>query len=94
MEFIVKKIAALSAFVSLFSISAFSQNLCINSIPIQFDLNAVQQSTIKKEKILMSGVIPEKWTVKFHNSFHILKEQDNQGQSVHEFDYKIPLCIL
>ena len=40
------------------------------------------------------GVIPEKWTVKFHNSFHILKEQDNQGQSVHEFDYKIPLCIL
>ena len=39
-----------------------------------------------------SGVIPEKWTVKFHNSFHILKEQDNQGQSVHEFDYKIP-CI-
>ncbi|WP_233231447.1 hypothetical protein [Silvanigrella aquatica] len=40
------------------------------------------------------GVIPEKWTIKFHNSFHILKVQDNQVQSVHEFDYKIPLCIL
>ena len=40
------------------------------------------------------GMIPEKWTVKFHNFLHILKVQDNQGQSAHEFDYKIPQYIL
>ncbi|RDB35057.1 MAG: hypothetical protein DCC88_12100, partial [Spirobacillus cienkowskii] len=32
------------------------------------------------------GVIPEKWTVKYHNFFHTLMVQDNQGQSAHEFD--------
>ncbi|RDB35163.1 MAG: hypothetical protein DCC88_11640, partial [Spirobacillus cienkowskii] len=31
------------------------------------------------------GVIPEKWTVKYHNFFHTLMVQDNQGQSAHEF---------
>ncbi|APJ04452.1 MAC/perforin domain-containing protein [Silvanigrella aquatica] len=40
------------------------------------------------------GVIPEKWTVKFHNFFHTLMVQDNQGQSAHEFDYKTPQYIL
>ncbi|BBH54669.1 hypothetical protein JCM31447_31430 (plasmid) [Fluviispira sanaruensis] len=44
--------------------------------------------------LIMNGVIPEKWTVKFHNFLHILKAQDNQGQSAHEFDYKTPQYIL
>ena len=40
------------------------------------------------------GMIPEKWTVKFHNFLHILKVRDNQGRSEHGFDYKTPLYIL
>jgi hypothetical protein len=38
-------------------------------------------------------MIPEKWTIKFHNFLHILKVHDNQGQNEHEFDYKTPGMI-
>ena len=56
-------------------------------------LNEVRNDYNRKT-ILLNGVIPEKWTVKFHNFLHILKAQDNQGRSEHEFDYKTPQYIL
>ena len=59
-----------------------------------YNFKDLSQSVDPRTGSFSIGMIPEKWTVKFHNFLHILKVRDNQGRSEHGFDYKTPLYIL